>query len=158
RGLMSDREFTQQQAIREVSSKWSEAQTISGPFIAVPYYRYVKDKTAENTEKTVRITEQLHLLPSRLNISGVLTPDNRHRGLYEIVVYDSEVKISGNFDAVDASVLEVSPELIQWDKAAFVVGIDDLRGIENQISLQWNDTPVWFNPGVLSNDVVKSGI
>lgn len=158
RGLVSDREFTQQQAIREVSSKWSEAQTISGPFIAIPYYRYIKEKTGENVEKTVRITAHLHVLPSKLNISGNLTPEKRYRGLYEIVVYDSQLDINGSFDAIDLSSLDVTADLIQWEKAALVVGINDLRGIEKQIALQWNGSPVSFNPGVLSSDVVSSGI
>ena len=37
--LITEREFTQNEAIKEVSSKWSKEQTISGPFISIPYYK-----------------------------------------------------------------------------------------------------------------------
>jgi inner membrane protein len=41
KNLIYERETTQNEAIREVSSKWGEEQTISGPFISIPYYRYI---------------------------------------------------------------------------------------------------------------------
>jgi len=37
RTLITEREWTQNDAIREVSAKWGEEQTISGPFISIPY-------------------------------------------------------------------------------------------------------------------------
>jgi inner membrane protein len=45
-----------------------------------------------------------------------------------------------------------------FDKAEFVIGIDDLRGIEQQVVLNWNNEKVSFNPGVSSSDIVESGI
>ena len=42
RGLIREREYTQKDAIQEVSSKWGEEQTLSGPYVTVPYFRYVK--------------------------------------------------------------------------------------------------------------------
>ncbi|GAA4443483.1 hypothetical protein GCM10023188_44310 [Pontibacter saemangeumensis] len=36
--------------------------------------------------------------------------------------------------------------------------MDDLREIEEQVDLTWNREKISFNPGVSSNDVVKSGI
>ena len=159
KGLISEREATQEEAIREVSSKWAEEQTISGPFMSIPYYRYVKQwSKKDSTEKTIQLKEYLHILPSELRISGAINPEKRYRGIYEIVVYNSKLDITGTFNKLDLDAIEVQPQHILFDKAEFVVGINDLRGIEEQVNLNWNNAQISFNPGVTSSDVVNSGI
>jgi len=157
--LIHEREAIQREAIREVSSKWAEEQTISGPFISIPYYRYVKEISAkDSTEQIVQIKDYIHILPSELKISGNLNPEKRQRGIYEIVVYNSKLEIDGTFNNLDIKALEIEPENILYDKAEFVVGIKDLRGIEKEVNLSWNNDKISFNPGVSSNDIVSSGI
>lgn len=159
RELIIEREATQKEAIQEVSSKWAEEQTISGPFISIPYYRYVKEfSKKDSTEKIVQLKEYLHFLPTQLNISGNIHPEKRYRGIYEIVVYNSKLDISGTFNKFDFTSLDIQPKNILFDKAEFIVGINDLRGIEEQVNLSWNNDNISFNPGVTSNDVVNSGI
>lgn len=159
RSLIHERETTQNEAISEVSSKWAEQQTISGPFISIPYYRYVKEiSPKDSTEKIVQIKDYIHILPSQLKISGNINPEKRHRGIYEIVVYNSKLDIAGTFNKFDLAALDIQPKNILFDKAEFVIGINDLRGIEEQVTLSWNKDKVSFNPGVSSNDVVNSGI
>lgn len=159
RSLITEREATQNEAIKEVSSKWAEQQTISGPFVSIPYYRYVKEVSSKDSaEKIVQVKDYLHILPAQLNISGNINPEKRYRGIYEIVVYNSKLEISGTFNKFDLAALDIQPKDISFDKAEFVVGIDDLRGIEEQINLSWNNESISFNPGVSSDDVVKSGI
>ncbi|MEA3494961.1 MAG: cell envelope integrity protein CreD [Bacteroidota bacterium] len=159
RSLIGEREKTQNAAIREVSSKWGEEQTIYGPFISIPYFRYVKEfSKKDSTEKIVKLKEYLHILPAQLNISGNINPEKRYRGIYEIVVYNSKINISGVFNKLDFATIDIQQNNIQFDKAEFVIGINDLRGIEEQVNLTWNNDEISFNPGVSSNDVVRSGI
>ena len=157
--LIFEREATQNEAIAEVSSKWAEQQTISGPFISSPYHRYIKEfSKKDSTEKVVQIKEYLHIMPSQLSISGIINPEKRNRGIYEIVVYNSKLNISGTFGPLDLEASDLLAKNVLLDKAEFVVGINDLRGIEEQINLNWNAEKISFNPGVSSNDVVSSGI
>lgn len=159
RSLIIERESTQNEAIREVSSKWGEEQTISGPLISIPYYRYIKEFSRKDSiEKIVQIKEFIHILPTELNISGNINPEKRYRGIYEIVVYNSKLSISGAFNNIDLASLDIQPRNILFDKAEFVIGINDLRGIEEQVILNWNDQNIAFNPDVSSNDVVMTGI
>ncbi|MCA9485472.1 MAG: inner membrane CreD family protein, partial [Nanoarchaeota archaeon] len=159
KNLISEREATQNEAINEVSSKWAETQTISGPFISIPYYRYVKENSAKDTsEKIVQIKDYIHFLPSQLKISGNINPEKRHRGIYEIVVYNSKLDVTGTYNKFDISALDIQPKNILFDKAEFVIGINDLRGIEQQVGPSWNNEKISFNPGVTSNDIVKTGI
>lgn len=157
--LIDEREQTQQLAIQEVSSKWAESQTITGPFLNIPYYAYVKEISKNDSiEKVIRVKKYLHILPSQLSITGAIVPEKRYRGIYEIVVYDSELDLSGVFSEIDFKEIDLRPENILFEQAEFVVGINDLRGIEEQVELLWNDEHKNFNPGVSTRDVVSSGI
>ena len=51
RGIIYERESTQEQAIKEVSSKWGEQQTITGLVLTVPYKTYSKVYEGEKTDK-----------------------------------------------------------------------------------------------------------
>lgn len=159
KSLIVERETTQNNAISEVSSKWGEQQTISGPIISIPYYRYSKEYSSSDLKENYnQYKEYIHILPTQLNISGKINPEKRNRGIYEIVVYNSILNISGTFNKIDLASIDVDPENLMLDKAEFVVGINDLRGIEKQVVLNWNNKNIPFNPGVSSIDVVKSGI
>ncbi len=158
-GLIHERESTQKTAIREVSSKWGEEQTLVGPFVTVPFVRYIKEYSEKDSVyKTIAVKDYAHVLPNQLDISGHINPERRYRGIYEIVVYNSEITISGHFKSLNLSELDIPTENIDFDKARISIGIDDLRGIEKQIVLNWNNEEFSFNSGVLTKNVVQSGI
>lgn len=157
--VVREREQTQEQAIQEVSSKMGQAQTITGPYLVIPYSRFVKETSnREGTSRIVEITEFIHLMPQALRIDGQLLPEKLNRGIYEIVVYDAKLKVNGHFDAFNFSSLDIKGGKIHYDRAALVVGLNDLRGIEKQIELQWDDSVRLFNPGVVNQDLIVSGI
>jgi len=156
--LISEREGIQQEAIWEVSSKWGNAQTISGPYITIPYYRLERQVQEDKSVKIVKYLENIHLLPENLDIKGNIKPEEKHRGIYEIVVYDSDLEISGDFKNFDMSELNIDTAQILWDKAVLTIGISDLRGVQNQVQLNWEDEELLFNPGTTTSDLVYSGI
>lgn len=158
-GLIYERQNTQEQAINEVSSKWANQQTLTGPFISIPYYRYIKETTKKDTVgKIVKIKEFIHILPTDLKVSGKINPEQRNRGIYEIVVYNSKINLSGEFKEMKIGETDIPAKDILFDKAVLSLGINDLRGIEKQIDLKWNDKTSSFNPGVTNTDVIQSGI
>lgn len=167
RGLINEREYRQKEAINEVSSKWANQQTIKGPFVSIPYYKYVKEKKNKNIkgktvqeveEKVIRIKEYIHLLPTELDVEGEIFPEKRYRGLYEVVVYQSQLKLSGSFKRMALETLNIPEKDILFHNAEFVLGIDDLRGIKDGVELQWNEQKIPFNSGSSSQDIVASGI
>ncbi len=159
RGLIDDRESTQEEAINEVSDKWANGQTLAGPFIVVPYDRYVERFNKKDSVKTlVKIKDYIQILPEQLKVNGTINPEKRYRGIYEVVVYDSKLKLSGTFADVDIKSLDIDPKHIHFDKASLNLGITDLKGIEKQISLDWNGETFNFNSGLSNKNIVSSGI
>lgn len=158
-GLISEREMMQKLAVEDVSQKWSGEQIIIGPFISIPYFKYVKEISEDGSkEKLVQTKEYFHFLPSELNVSGDIKPEKRYRGIYEVIVYNSKFILTGTFKNLNFSISEIQKHNLLLDKAEFVIGINDLKGIEKVVDLNWGNKNILFNPGVTSNEVVKSGI
>lgn len=159
-GLIDERQSRQQEAINEVSSKWGQQQTLSGPVLTVPYIEYEKNPNAYNEPNTpyLKTIKYAHFLPEDLQVDGKLYPEKRYRGIYEVVVYNSNLSFKGKFPSPDLIALNIPKENIMYDDAFVSVGINDLRGIEEEVSLQWNNDKKFLNPGIASNDVLASGI
>ncbi|MGF1566027.1 MAG: cell envelope integrity protein CreD [Flavobacteriales bacterium] len=157
-GLVRDRENIRDEAVSEVSSKWGYAQTLTGPFISIPYTRYTVTETTNGKTIVSENRERLHILPENLSVSGDILPEIRKRGIYEIPVYTTDVQISGDFNLPDLSTLDVPLTDLEFDKAELVLGVTDLRGIQSQIEVAWDDKRSFFSPGTPSNDVVYSGL
>jgi inner membrane protein len=152
--IIYDRENRRATAISEISEKWGAPQTIIGPVLSVPYLAESKD---ENGKKKIE-QNFVHFLPDSLQINSKVTPEKRTRGIYEVVVYQSDVTISGQFSAMKTRASEVMSGQLQWENAVLTIGISDLRGIDEQIELQWNNDKKLFNPGVLTTDFASSGV
>ncbi|MBN2615405.1 MAG: cell envelope integrity protein CreD [Bacteroidales bacterium] len=157
--LITERQQTQQNAVMEVSSKWGNAQTLSGPFLTIPFIHYQKEISEnDKKEKLIPIKQSLHILPENLSIKGDVSPQKRSRGIYEVVLYNSEVKISGDFQNIDWEKLGIDTKNLLMDQAYITVGVSDLRGIENRVQLKWNNRDLLFNPGTVTGDLAESGI
>ena len=64
--LIFERESTQKEAISEVSSKWANEQTIFGPFISIPYFRYVNEFSKKDSFSaifSISLKQRIKLIP-----------------------------------------------------------------------------------------------
>jgi len=157
--LIHERENVQARAIEEVSSKWGKGQIISGPFISIPFDKYVKRfNKKDSINEIIVLKEWAYFLPEELKIDGNIVPEKRYRGIYEVVVYESKLKIEGNFDNFDFKKLDIDKKDVHFDKATINFGINDLKGIEKQVSINWNNENISFNSGTATKHIISSGI
>lgn len=152
--LIRERQYRSDDAIREVGSVWGEKQTIAGPVLTIPYNKhYVNDKNEVYVQK-----EYAHFLPEKLEITGSVEPEKRHRGIYDIVVYTSKLNFNGSFNNIDFDEWKIKQEDVLWDEATVAIGIPDMRGIKDPIELAWNTKSFSFNPGLETKDVIANGV
>ncbi len=158
--LIREREYRQQDAIKEVSSKWGEQQTVLGPVLTVPYITYEKvyEKEGSIKFKLVESTQYAHFLPEVLHIQGDISPEIRYRGIYEVIVYNSKLKLSGRFPMPNFEEWKIEEADILWEDAFISLGLSDLRSIQENMAISWNGKSYFFNPGVPTNDVIQNGI
>lgn len=149
--LIEDRQDRHDQAAKEVSGKWASSQTLSGPVLVIPYRVTTQD------DKGDRITEikQACFLPDSLLVTGAINPEKRHQGIYPVIVYRSDLHLSGSF-----SLPPDMKKAYDWlgSEAFLMLGINDMRGIENRVALRWNGALKDFIPGLPANDVLRQGV
>jgi inner membrane protein len=156
--LIWERELRQNNAIREVSSKWGEEQTIKGIVLTVPYYSYSKVYNDDNKYRLVQTKEYAHFLPDELKIDGNIAPEVRYRGIYEVIVYNANINIVGKFNLPDFDEWKIDEQNIIWEDAFVSLGLSDLRSLQENVTIKWNNKDYSFNPGVETNDIIASGI
>lgn len=154
--LVNERQNRQEDAFNEVSEKWGAAQTITGPILSVPYKKNI-ESYVNGVKSNVEVVEYAHFLPNNLNIDGKINPETRKRGIYEVVVYEAELNLSGEFASPDFSKWGVASENIMFDSAFVSVGIPDMRGVKENINLRWDSETFPFLPGIETKDVLLSG-
>jgi inner membrane protein len=127
--LIYERQQRADQVMDEVASKWSGAQTVSGPVLVIPYRKLEVIDRGKEGKETHEIVAKAFFLPGQLNVTGKVKPEVLHRGIFDAVVYESSLNVQSVFDAPDFKTLQISEEMILWKDAYMVFGISDLRGI-----------------------------
>src|SRR5687767_11840694 len=87
--LVRERKSRQAEVKEEVISKWASEQTIKGPMLLVPSYK--------NGVDTKDGFEYIWLKPNEMNVTGNLDPEIKHRSLYKVVLYKTQLHYSGHF-------------------------------------------------------------
>ncbi|MGH9361139.1 MAG: cell envelope integrity protein CreD [Thermoanaerobaculia bacterium] len=154
RSLVAERQGRSQEAAAEVAAMWGGVQTLGGPVLTVPYRVWWKD----SRRKVEASTQVAHFLPERLHVAGELRPEQRRRGLFETVVYRSELRVSGAFRRPDFSGWEIAAGDVLWDQATVSLGVPDPRGIRQGVALRWGSRDLQLEPGAGEAGLWKVGL
>src|SRR6476620_9718143 len=90
-GLIQEREARQKEAIAEVSQKWAGKQTITGPILTVPYITTAADANG----KLTNVKKYAYFLPDQLQVDATVNPQEKHRGIYKVMLYNALVNLKG---------------------------------------------------------------
>ncbi len=152
--LIRERSNLRESVVSEVSNAWSQNQTLTGPILSIPYI----DHFETNEGNLIERTGYAYFLPDFLTIAGEVSPEVRYRNIYEVVVYTTKLKVEGTFSRPDLSAFDIKSENILWEDAAITVGLTDLRGINEKVTMNLGNQNYIFGPGTATNDVVEAGI
>lgn len=148
--LVNERKERKEEVTKEISNKWSSSQTITGPFLAIPY----TDSGAVNPSER----KYVYLLPEQLKIDGKLEPEIRYRSIYKVPVYTAKpIVFSGKFANNNIELPGVSQGLLRWNEARLCIGISDLKGLRKQ-TVKWNEQLLVMEVGMPAGDIAKQGV
>lgn len=153
KSLIEERESLRQSTVNEVSDKWASAQSVYGPILTIP----VKKRILEDG-KIKEALDEVHILPSSLMINGNIAPQSLHRGIYEVVVYNSKLSLSGQFEFLSKYKDELKDYDVAWEDAYLTINISDLRGIKEKVAVKWNDQLKNVDPGSNIPELMSSGM
>ena len=140
--LVTEREKRHQDVVKEVANGWSAPQTLSGPYLVIPYQeKFTDDKGKESTS-----TKQLFILPENLTVDGTIIPEVRPRSIYKVVLYRSDIKNSGNFKIDLPKDIDINSLMLSDAKVCYE--LSDFKGIEEKIFVNLNGTKYDLLPGL----------
>jgi inner membrane protein len=150
KSIINERLANSEKVKLEISNQWAARQTVSGPVLNIPV-RTVP--TAKDEKPSVSVW---HLLPETLDITGKINPEIRYRGIYQSVVYGSELTMKGEFILPEKNIT-VNGDIL-WEEAYFTLGISDNRGLKGEVNLKTPSDILKAEPGVRDQNVFSSGI
>jgi inner membrane protein len=156
-GLISERQQFNQDVTKDIVQKWGGEQIIKGPILIIPYLTKYKSANNEISE-TVKY---LYSVPEALNIKAKVASENRHVGIYDVNVYNTNQVFEGRFprltlpavqkeikeaisqdqrdhdtSALLGLALPVQDSDIRWEEALIGMGVEDRAGfLPNQTVL-----------------------
>ena len=141
--LVKERKGRQKEAIADISSKWAGRQTITGPILMIPYTVTEKDASGN----TVIFKRNAYFMADKLDIKSSVFPEKRHRGIYQVAVYRSDIVINAKFKALPLEQLKIPLENFVWSESMLLLGIqDNAKGINEDIYVNWGDSNILFSP------------
>ncbi|MDU9034438.1 cell envelope integrity protein CreD [Pseudomonas corrugata] len=152
-GLIDERQSLRDGVLQEIASSSSHSQQLIGPMIVVPFRKDVRvwntnEKTGVRFLETVEQSGELYFLPEQFELDGQVRTETRARGIYEARLFHADNRIDGRFKVPERYGLAAKDMAdYRFDEPYLSVGISDIRGIENALTLQLNQQTVDFLPG-----------
>ncbi|MBX2913581.1 MAG: cell envelope integrity protein CreD [Cyclobacteriaceae bacterium] len=143
--LVHERQMRSGEVTQEITSKWSGRQGVCGPLIVLPYEATEVLHREGGGLRTVTTIRKAFLLPEELEISGKVTPQVLHRGMYEAAVYEAALAISASWARPDLKSLGMAGKVL-WEDAYLVLGVSDLRGVAENPSLKYGGKSLVADP------------
>ena len=151
--MIRERQERQNAAISEISQSWGGAQSVAGPVLTIPY----EEITVFEGKKTIMVWTA-HFLPDELKVEGSLAPEVRRRSIYDAILFQSDLIVSGSFKQPDFRLLNIDPKRVLWDQAKLSVGISGMAGIKSILNLDWNGSTQRMEPGSACPQLINSGV
>jgi inner membrane protein len=153
-GLVSEREQRHDAVTADVASSWGRAQTLGGPVLVVPYVR-----TSQDEKGRVSHWEELaYFLPDLLKVTGGLEPEKRSRGIFEVMLYRADLRLSGAFQRPSFRAWGIAEKDVEWDHAYLALGIPDMHGIRQGVDITWAGKVLQLSPGGAVEGLWTSGL
>lgn len=149
--LIRERQNSKQAAVTDITSKWGAEQTITGPCLVIPY-----TETVVEDKKLMQVERNLLILPETLDVKANTSVEKRKRGIYDASVYTADMTLTGSFEMRALKNFNVPYAQIQWNKVQVIMGLSDLKGIKEKVTLVISGQKIDFESG-LPVDNLASG-
>jgi inner membrane protein len=149
--LITERATRQESVVNEINEKWGNEVLLYGPILKIPYKTYSEKiitvaNSKENRTEKIESINYAYFFPKKLDMKANINPEEKKRGIYKTSVYKSEIAIIGNFEKPDFSSIDIKDEDILWDKSIILIKTSNLKGINNQVEIKFEEQSYPFLP------------
>jgi inner membrane protein len=161
RELIRERQALRDQVMADVARNDAGAQSLTGPLLVAPYTRTVVEQQFDSERRPVTVSREvageLRLLPELLEVNGDLRTELRQRGIYRARLFRADTQLTGRFDVPVNYGITEDLASYRFGRARLVLGISDIRGIGNALTLRANGASIPFAPGT-GTELLASGV
>ena len=136
-GLVHERQNAADSSRDEVAASWGRAQTLTGPVLRFVYDLEVADAKGQKTVKEETDT----VYPRSLDYDIDISTQTLHRSIYDVMVYGSEVVVTGDF------VIPSGYGKKDLKDLSVCMGLSDLRGIAGSVDITLGGETYSFHSG-----------
>ncbi len=156
RGVVEERFGLSQGVAAAIAGLWGGPQLVAGPVVTIPYIS--RKETVVNGAAVVESEKRYaQFLPDSLAITATAKTEKRYKGIYEVLVYGADIRMSGKLPAPSFEGRGIAPRDILWDEATVALGITDMGGIRH-LALRFDGHDLQPIPGLLRGHPFASGL
>jgi inner membrane protein len=134
--LVAERQQRRDEAVNGIAEGWGKRQTLTGPYVALPYERTWTQITQEvddgkvRERRTERTESQVVHVPAE-NVTWVVSAEigEKARGIYKARLYSVKLEAQGTIRVPPNASLEDGKSRYRWGTPRLVAGIGDPHGI-----------------------------
>src|SRR5262245_31265171 len=137
-GLVFERQARRNEAVTNIAEGWGKHQTVSGPYLSVPYERHwteIRRDTVDGKLREVRNerSESKVLRLPAASVDWTVDADigEKAYGIYKARLYTAKVRARGAIDVPPRSRFEDGTSRYKWGPARLMLGISDPLGIRS---------------------------
>jgi inner membrane protein len=149
-GTIDERQHRHSDVLEDITASTSGPQIITGPVLALPWTR-IEPVTRKKKNKVIvrHFTTRgvLYFLPADLDVSGQLTTEDRHRGIFTASVYHAALRLAGSFSLPANGGITESIEQYTFGSPFLAMGVSDIRGIHAGFRMAVNGDSLRAEPG-----------
>lgn len=154
RDLVSERQARRNEAIADIAFGWGARQTITDPYLAVPYTRRwievmteivdgkPKERRSEHAEAGV-----VRIPVDTVNWTLNVTTLEKARGIHKARLYQTRAQVSGRITIPARLLATEANSRYEWARPRIVLGVSDPRGIRSVSALMLGGSRIEFAPG-----------
>ncbi len=140
--LIEDRSHRADEVVNEVSALVGGPQVFLGPVLGVPYT--IAATAVKPAERGVYL-----VFPARGEATAGTSAEVRHRSLFKVPVYHSDVHFQAAFDLAGVPANAPSGAELNWNNAELLVGVADPRGAQADATAVINGQTVTLTPAAV---------
>ena len=135
-GLIAERQARRNEAVTGIAEGWGKQQSVSGPYLSVPYERHwteIKREVVDGKLREVRNerSESRVLRVPAASVEWTVDAEisEKARGIYKARLYSAKLHTQGSIDVPARARFEDGTSRYKWGTPRLAVGISDPLGI-----------------------------
>lgn len=139
--LISERGDRQQEVVEKINNSWGEGISLQGPVLKVPYRAsisstHLESDSGRETRELKWVNRFLYFFPDSLDISVRADTEKLAYGIYESVIFESRMELSGHFGPFEYDTVAIPNADIDWERATVLLYCSSLKGIQESAGIE----------------------